>query len=402
MSGTFVRRAAISRIAGVATATALATVGLLGAAHSARADSHPVLFGSYNGVWAGELGATHIADWQPRTRAMQNWFGRTQAIDHVLAQSTSSPTDIVATLNAVWSDNNVPMLTYYPRTSVSSVNGATTGNSYIAAGLQDSTLNALVSALKGFLSGPDGTYGNGDDRRLFFRLAPEANGDWAGYSPNTAYGNPVKHPSDSVYAQNVSSFKAMWRHIHDLFVAAGIGPTRMQFVFCVDVNESWRANGHIAEDIYPGDAYADWVTMDGYNRGTTSAQGWVTPDTLFTRLLARLRALAPAKPVGISEVGSVSYGSTDTDKNAWITGLYTWLAGPGSVIRMVVWWNQDNAPNTNYSVFGANSGDTVYATGATTYKAVSGYGTAVASNTWLTGSTTADPRLLSDASFIGG
>lgn len=400
MSRPFAIRAAVSRVAVFAAVTAVATVGLLGAAGQARADLHPVLFGSYNRVWAAELGAAHIADWQPRTQAMQSWFGRPQAIDHILATSTSTPADVVATLNAVWSDSNVPMLTYYPRTQVSSVNGATTGNSNIAAGLQDTNLQPFVSALKGFVAGPDGRYGTADDRRLYFRPAPEANGDWSGYSPNTVYGNN-QHPSDSVYAQNVGSFKAMWKHIHDLFGYAGIGPSRVQFVFNVDVDESWRANHHIAEDIYPGDAYVDWVTMDGYNRGPLSKQGTRTPDQVFAGMLTRLRTIAPMKPVGITEVGTVSAGATNDDKNAWINALYAWLSGPGSAIRMVCWWNQDDTSSSNYGVFGAGSGDSVYSSTAGSFNAFSGYRSAITANTWLSGSSASDPRLMSDAAFMG-
>ena len=140
-------------------------------------------------------------------------------------------------------------------------------------------------------------------------------------------------------------FRAMWRHVVDIFRLAGAKNVR--WAFCPNC-ESVPGPGNPAAALwntarayYPGDDYVDVVGMDGYNWGDTQTpakNGWQSSwrsfaDT-FGGLQAVLRTLAPAKPIYVFETASAASGG---DKAAWLGGLAattrTWqLAG-------VVWFD---------------------------------------------------------------
>jgi len=81
----------------------------------------------------------------------------------------------------------------------------------------------------------------------------------------------------------------------------------------------------IAEDIFPGSDYVDWVGIDGYN----SVWGWWwTPDQVFDGMVHRLGAIAPSKPLGITKVGCSTVSSTPSAKAQWVTSYFSWLRAP--------------------------------------------------------------------------
>jgi hypothetical protein len=299
----------VRRAIAVAAATVTLTGGaLVGSVQTAGASGSNVLFGSF-------IGST----------AMQQWQGRGDAVGLMYAGWNDTTASIKSQMLALWNNQHtVPDVSWYLLNS-------NTGNAQIASGASDAHLLPYVTMFKSFLAGPDGTYGNGDDRRLYLRPDWEANGTWYGYSP--AYGNP----SASVYKANVATFKAMWTHLHNLFTTAGVSAPDIQWVFSPSSHDSWYANSnHIAEDIYPGDSVVDWIGLDGYNFGTPSSFGWETPDQVFDDMIGRMQALAPTKPIGVTETGCTTDGSTVAAKAAWITSYFSWLrstAGPSSSRR---------------------------------------------------------------------
>ena len=61
------------------------------------------------------------------------------------------------------------------------------------------------------------------------------------------------------------------------------------------------------EAFWPGEAYVDWVAVDGYNWGASRTWStWRSPESTLGPMVARLRALAPAKPVAVTETASTS------------------------------------------------------------------------------------------------
>jgi hypothetical protein len=91
--------------------------------------------------------------------------------------------------------------------------------------------------------------------------------------------------------------------------------------------------------LYPGDAYVDWVALDGYNWGTDYGNRWQTFAEVYTASYKELRQLAPTKPIMIAEIGSQENGG---DKAAWIRdALGVQLPTNFPAIKALAWFNWD-------------------------------------------------------------
>ena len=88
-------------------------------------------------------------------------------------------------------------------------------------------------------------------KKFFLDFAAEMNGDeaWDG--------------------NNAPLYVSAYRHIHDLFVAAGAN--NVVWAWCPNVTDTNGSN-RTTMDYYPGDAYVDWTGVDGYNWGTTNGR----------------------------------------------------------------------------------------------------------------------------------
>jgi hypothetical protein len=105
----------------------------------------------------------------------------------------------------------------------------------------------------------------------------EMNGWWY------TWGEPWTSPA---------TFIAAWRHIHDIFVTEGA----TNVIWSWDPSHQYRYRGSRASRWYPGDAYVDWVGIDGYlRRGQTVAQ-------VFSTQLRDIRRVT-SKPVYFAETG---------------------------------------------------------------------------------------------------
>jgi beta-mannanase len=157
---------------------------------------------------------------------------------------------------------------------------------------------------------------------IVLRFGHEMNGDWYPWSESKS-GN---HRGEYVQA---------WRHVHDIFES--VGASNVSWVWSPNEFEGW--NGIPIAGLYPGDAYVDWTGMSGYNWGT-GQQGslWRSFAKTFTRTYPAIRAVAPGKPLMISEVGSSENGGSKAD---WITDTFSVQLPtrfPG--VRAVIWWNR--------------------------------------------------------------
>lgn len=167
------------------------------------------------------------------------------------------------------------------------------------------------------------------------RLAPEMNANWI----NWGVGRHGTSPAD---------FVAMWRHVVDLFRAAG----------ALNVRWVWAPNellGDAASEItglYPGDGWVDWMGVDGYNWGTVNPWNrWRSFDEVFGPTLGILAGLS-SRPVMLGEVASTEQGG---DKAAWLADFFTQL-GRRPQIRAWVWFNHDK--ETDWTV-GSSPGSLV-------------------------------------------
>ncbi len=93
------------------------------------------------------------------------------------------------------------------------------------------------------------------------------------------------------------------------------------------------------EALYPGDAYVDWLGLDGYNWGTSApGKSWQSFAQVFGATYADLTALS-AKPLLIAKTASAEAGG---DKADWIADAYsarTLRQFPR--IRGIIWFNED-------------------------------------------------------------
>jgi len=151
---------------------------------------------------------------------------------------------------------------------------------------------------------------------LFLRWGAEMNGNWYAWS-GTKVGN------------DPSVFVAAWRHIRDVFTTVGVknaawvwAPNADSHPGGTDVTSwnNWR-------NYYPGDAYVDWVGIDGYNWGATDS--WQSFGQVFGPVYADY---VGRKPIMIAETGSVEAGG---NKAAWLADAAVWIKAHRSVMALV-------------------------------------------------------------------
>jgi beta-mannanase len=142
--------------------------------------------------------------------------------------------------------------------------------------------------------------------------------------------------AEGVNGNTSGQYVAAWRHVHDIFAA--VGATNVSWVWCpfVDPGDSLTD----LSSLYPGDEYVDWTGLDGYNWGTNPAspRGWRSFDQLFAGSYEKITtAVAPSKPLMISEVGSSEQGG---DKSAWIREALTDVPAEYPQVRGLLWFDK--------------------------------------------------------------
>jgi mannan endo-1,4-beta-mannosidase len=327
-----------------------------------------------------------------QVRDMQKWDGKRNAVLLMFTGwcNSSSYMNSLFTqaLVNVWNNHSVPVLTWEPK--LCGTTTPSTIESQIANGKYDSYIRAWAGGLKRFLAGPDGAFGTADDRRVYLRFAHEMNGTWY---PWSAIGS----------GQYPWQYVAMWRHVHGILESYGLNSSHVQWVWCVNNSDvgPWKA-----EQYYPGNAYVDWVGIDGYNWGWLMKRAWKMPSDVFGNMLGRMRNLT-AKPVGFMETATSAYtsnGFSNGAKNNWIYSLYTYAAAKN--IKMLVYYNQvghQKVPccyTIDFPLFGGSYGNSTYYTSTTSYKVYTEYKT-TSSYSYAWSSTTTNLRLLSDSVFAG-
>lgn len=170
--------------------------------------------------------------------------------------------------------------------------------STIVDGSEDATIKARAAGAKA-LKVP-----------FFLDFAAEMNGDeaWS--------GNDAKLYVDA------------YRHIHDLFVAAGA--TNVVWAWCPNVVDTDGTNDATLS-YYPGDSYVDWTGVDGYNWGSGE---WQTFREVFKDIYPLLAG--KKKPILIGEMASSESGG---DKAAWINAIVPSLEHDFPLIKAVVWFD---------------------------------------------------------------
>ena len=146
--------------------------------------------------------------------------------------------------------------------------------------------------------------------KFFLDFAAEMNGDeaWS--------GNDAKLYVDA------------YRHIHDLFVAAGA--TNVVWAWCPNVTDTDGTNAATLS-YYPGDDYVDWTGVDGYNWG---GGDWQSFSEVFKDIYPLLAS--KKKPILIGEMASSETGG---NKSAWINAMIPSLKSDFPLIKGVIWFD---------------------------------------------------------------
>ncbi|MEF8856824.1 MAG: glycosyl hydrolase [Haloplanus sp.] len=166
-------------------------------------------------------------------------------------------------------------------------------------------------------------------RELVVRPAHEMNGAWYPWSDGAGVD-----PQD---------YRRMWRRLYRTFTDAGLTE---------GVRWLWSVNADPVDDLlawYPGDAYVDWVGVDGYNfGGSQSWSTWRDPATVFEPAFERLDGVDA--PLTVPEFGCSSVtedGRRAARKAEWIGDAFD-LFGAWDV-RLASWFNATK--ETDWRVF---------------------------------------------------
>lgn len=212
--------------------------------------------------------------------------------------SSFDPSDVAA----VAANGSTPVITWMSDDPTGAV---TITDRSIAAGAYDGYIRDFARGLASA------------GHRVLLRFDHEMNGNWYGWDPG-------------VDGNTAADYVAAWRHVHDLFAAAGA--SNVAFVWAPNV--AYPGSASLA-GLYPGDGYVDEIGVDGYNWGPLDGHSWQPPAQLFGPTLQALARLS-SRPVLITEVGCTPVGG---DKAAWIAAFFGWIAT--SPARGFIWFDAD-------------------------------------------------------------
>lgn len=147
---------------------------------------------------------------------------------------------------------------------------------------------------------------------VYLRFAHEMNGFWYPWG-------------EGVNGNRPGQYAAAWRHVHDIF--AGLGATNVRWIWAPNVVQQLRAGSPALAELYPGDAYVDYVGLTGYGHEATAA-------ATFDKSIAELTSITD-KQIVLAEMGAD--GPT---KTAWIKSFGPWLNAQPRVIAFM-WFNTD-------------------------------------------------------------
>jgi len=208
-----------------------------------------------------------------------------------------------AQVDESWLQGAIPLLTWEP----SGGSHAVDQRDYTLARIADGDFDAYITRFAAALR---------DERfPVVLRFAQEMNSNW--YPWTEANGG-----------NTAAGFVTAWRHVHDLF--ANVGATNVIWLWSPNVLRG-TAREPLA-DFYPGDAYVDWVGLDAYGLGESTAgevlDQSVGQITAFTR-----------KPLLIAETGA----EPGAEQAPWTASLFTWLKQHRPRVIGFVWFEHSVA-----------------------------------------------------------
>jgi endoglucanase len=150
---------------------------------------------------------------------------------------------------------------------------------------------------------------------------------------------------------SAADFIKAWRRIVSIFRAEGA--SNAKFVWCVN----WASMGTLPGSVtvtYPGDAYVDYASIDGYNFG---GKDWHSFDQIFREPYAEIVART-RRPILIAEWAS---GETGGNKAAWIRAAFASIkADHYPQLAGLVWFNEAIAGQPRWVIDSSAAAATAY------------------------------------------
>jgi Glycosyl hydrolase family 26 len=212
-----------------------------------------------------------------------------------------------ATVQQCYQQGALPVLTWDPSDGSSAVNQPQFSLAKIANGSFDPYLVQFATAVRN------------QKWPVVIRFAQEMNGSWSPWA-GTNSGNK---PGDFVKA---------WRHIHDVFSV--VGATNVIWLWSPNVLRG--TGGTSLAQLYPGDAYVDWVGIDAYGFGEKTASQILDPTVAAVHKLTQ-------KPILLAETGS----RPGPQQPGWTADLFAWLRRNQEAIGFI-WFQHSVAEGGHY------------------------------------------------------
>lgn len=180
-------------------------------------------------------------------------------------------------------------------------------------GLLDAHFINLAKDLKSWQNGSE----------IWIRPLHEVNGNWYGWCIG-----------DSQVNTNESYIQAFQRVVK---IFRANEANNVKFIY--NVNDQNVGKGASYMEAYPGDEYVDYVSMDGYNWGTSRAWStWQGFREIFDEAYNALIS-GSKRPVIIAEYASTEMGGS---KAAWITDMKNQIqSGAYPKLTAVIWFNEN-------------------------------------------------------------
>ena len=174
------------------------------------------------------------------------------------------------------------------------------------------------------------------------------------------YGHPVyfdyNHEPEAAGSHafgGAADFVAAWRRLHSIFVAQHATNVRFMWIMTSWAFRVGSSDPRAAIKWYPGDAYVDAASADGYNWSDCRMPGvWTGMATIMSGFLA-FGAAHPALTLWMTEFASVEDPQTPGRKAAWINDVQSLLKQPAySQVAGISWFDETQAiyPKCNWPI----------------------------------------------------
>lgn len=345
------RRRVLRSIAGFGTSALVGSVGAHPLAGRPRTGTGDAIEGNGTGDSRSSRGGMQVGihtgsgiDAIRRTDHIESWIGSGFDVQNVFIPFDDAGYELDElfgrVLPAIWAAGRTPVLTWELHLS----SGSTPTNvvERVTAGDYDDYLAEWTDRMSRAIAEADADWTRRpNEPAVYVRLAHEANGNWYPWAPASGESTPTEYVD-------------MWRYVYSHVERAPGVRSRLAWI--------WAVNGvdigpYTMEELYPGDAFVDWIGLDNYNWGTSQPwSDWQSPEELFAGPIERVRDIPERDvPIGVTELASSSMTRWEYDverKAAWIREAFETLDRAG--VDMAVWFNRDR--KTDWAVFGGERG----------------------------------------------